>query len=302
MRRWFAGVSILSAAFAFVAASDAVAAGGKCLMPGGWSEITRSNPRFIVFGESHGTREAPAFVGDVACALSARRERLLIAIELPSTENEGLQAAWRLPHRKFAAAVVKAGWRGRTDGVASQAMLDLVVRLHALKAAGRSISVVAFSGPRDEAQRAKFRDLPGQGPHEAAQAENIRVAAEARPFDHVIVLVGNFHARKQPFVRGQVSFKPMAMELAAPGQVVSLNMATAGGTAWNCTLRPGVAMEAGKPMPGDAIECGNHPQRGIADLNRPSFMAMGSPSGASDSSYDGYFWLGRVIGSPPVGQ
>lgn len=161
----------------------------SCTMPAGWEEVAHSKPRFVVFGELHGTREAPAFVGRVACALAARGGTILVAVEHNAKQNAAFQHAWQQPHPKFAAALRKAGWAGRNDGVGSEAMLDMLVRLHALKASGRSIDMVAFNGPRDDAQAAKFRDLPGQGGHEAAQAENIRLAAGARAYDHVLVLV-----------------------------------------------------------------------------------------------------------------
>jgi hypothetical protein len=254
-----------------------------------------------VFGEVHGTRESPAFVGTIACALGRKGERLLVAIEHEATGDAALQAAWSLPHVRFAAALRRKGWAGRQDGVASEAMFAMLVRLHALKSRGERIDVVAFSGIRDQAQGARFKDLPGQGPHEAAQAENIRVAAEGRPYDHVLVLVGNLHARKRPVEGRGVVYEPMAMRLAPAAAITSLNMTYAAGTMWNCLMKPGSAFEPGKPPPPGAIDCASHATHGVVDLHRSPFIGLGALPGLDvDDAYDGFFWLGEVSGSPPA--
>src|SRR3546814_2334378 len=44
-----------------------------CAMPQGWPAIAERRPHYVIFGETHGTREAPAFVGRIACALASDR-------------------------------------------------------------------------------------------------------------------------------------------------------------------------------------------------------------------------------------
>ena len=272
-----------------------------CAVPTGWSAVARRRTRYIIFGESHGSKEAPAFVGATACGLARKGERLLVAIEHQAPENDALQAAWKLPESRFASALRLTGWKGRNDGVASEAMFELLTRLHALKSAGRRIDVVGFNGARDDIQRERFKALPGQGPHEAAQAENIRLAAEAKAYDHVLVLVGNLHARKQPVIRGGVSFEPMAMRLAPPNAVTSLVMTHGPGSTYSCRLKPGAVLDPGKPLPANSLDCSNHPTRGTLDLDKPPFMALGTMPGSDpDPAYDGFFWVGPVTGSPPA--
>ncbi|MEP9401570.1 hypothetical protein [Sphingomonas sp. VNH70] len=276
-------------------------AADSCAVPDGWAEVVRSNPRYVVFGEIHGTQQSPAFVGDLACGLATRGERVLVAVELGSPYNDAFQAAWRLPPVQFVAALLKQGWAGRSDGVGSVAMRDMLVRLHALKSAGRPIEIVAFNGARDAVQRAKFADQPGQGPHEAAQAENIRTTATAGRYDRVLVLVGNLHARKEPVERGGITFRPMAMQLAPAEQVLSLNMASAGGSTWSCQMRGDAKFEPGKPIASDAIECSGHPVRPDATIDRPPFVTLQPlPGRVRDPAYDGSFWLGPVTASPPA--
>lgn len=272
-----------------------------CSLPDGWADVVRRDPHYVVFGEMHGTQQSPAFVGNLACALAARGERVLVAVELESRSDAAFQAAWRLPPAQFPAALLKDGWAGRRDGVGSVAMRDMLVRLHALKSVGRPIALVAFNGARDATQQAKFADQAGQGPHEAAQAENIRNAAAVGRYDRVLVLVGNLHARKEPVERGAVTFRPMVMQLAPARDVVSLDMASAGGSTWTCELRAGAKFEPGKPISKDAIECSGHPVRRDATIDRSPFITLQPlPGRQRDPAYDGSFWLGPVSESPPA--
>lgn len=271
-------------------------------MPAGWATVAARRTRYVVFGETHGTRQSPEFVGTLACALAGRGERLLVGIEQQATNNAALQKAWQLPDSQFAATLRGIGWAGRLDGVASKAMFELLQRLHELKSRGRAIDVVAFNGFSDDAQRRRFSDLPAQGPHEAAQAENIRRAAASGRYDHVLVLVGNLHAGKRPVGDGPVRFEPMAMRLAPPTEITSLNMHGAGGSMWNCLLKPDVKPELGKPIPPEAVDCGNHKAGGSrVDLGGRAFVRLGAfPGEPADPSYDGFYWLGRETGSPPA--
>src|SRR3546814_3779562 len=111
-----------------------------------------------------------------------------------------------------------------------------------------AVDVAAFNGMRDDAQRARLAGLPGQGPHEAAQAENIRDAAAAGDYDRILILVGSFHARKSPVGEGADRFEPMAMRLARNGPTTSLRMRDAGGSLWNCIPKPGTHVRPGQPL------------------------------------------------------
>ncbi len=276
-------------------------AAGKCSLPEGWTEAVRSNPRYVVFGEVHGSQQSPAFVGNLACALAARGERVLVAVELSSIHDAALQAAWRQSPEEFSTTLSTKALAGQNDGVGSVAMRNMLVRRHALHRAGKPISFVAFNGAHDDAQRAKFADQPGQGPHEASQAENIRNAADAGRYDRVLVLIGNLHARKEEIARGGFTFRPMAMQLAPASQIVSLNMATAGGTAWSCQMRAGLKPEPGKPITSEMIACAAYPMRSDAPIKRLPFVTLQPlPGRQRDPAYDGSFWLGPVTASPPA--
>jgi hypothetical protein len=272
-----------------------------CREPDGWDAVAQRNPRYIVFGELHGTQQAPTFVGNLACALASKGERTLLALEKDATDDAALQAAWTLPSNQFDKALANIGWAGRQDGVASQAMFAMLVDMHDLKEKGLPIGVVAFNGARDAAQARRFADLAGQGPHEAAQAENIAQAAERGNYDRTLVLVGNFHAGKQRVNWDGMQFDPMAARLSAYGNTLTLNMHYAAGTSWACIRKTASVASGEKPSTEDAPTCGLHPMRGNADLNRSPFIAV-TPATEGDPTldYDGFFWVGAITGSPPL--
>ena len=271
-----------------------------CTLPPGWSKVVTARAHFVVFGEMHGSAEAPARFGDAACALAERRERVLVAVELDG--NAGLERAWSAPHARFAAmlAAEMPEWNTRNDGVTSRAMFDLLVRLHALKAAGRAIDVVAFNDTT-VLEDTRFKDLPGQGPHEAGQAENIRAADALRPHDRVLVLVGNYHARKRPIAPGGTTYEPMAMRLADPDRIVSLYLAQAGGQLWNCQLK-GPLPAAGKITP-SMIDCAAHSTKGdVAWHGVSRIVPMRGRAGPANpgGAFDATYLLGPVTASPPA--
>lgn len=281
------------------------AATSTCALPPGWDAVAARNTQYVIFGELHGTRQAPTFVGDVVCALAKQRKRVLLALEINSREDADLQAAWHQPRAKFAAtarATVRDWSQEFAGGPMTQATLEMLDRLHAAKAKGAAIDVVAFNGAKDADQAAKFSSLPGQGPHEAAQAENIRLAAERGRYDKVIVLVGNMHAMKKPVTRRGIEWRPMAMYLASPDQVTSLNMSYGAGTSFTCQLRDGVAFVPGKPPNADDIECR---ARLTPEFQGPMTggraIRIGDvPPIAAQGQFDGLFWVGPIEAVGPA--
>lgn len=254
-----------------------------CTAPEGWDEIIARDADFVVFGETHGTNEAPALIARLVCAEAMLGHRVLLAVEHGAYYNPGWQEAWALPHHDFSAALPDLGWRGRTDGVGSKAMLALVLDAHKLKDKGAAIDVVAFNGTHDDAQKARFAELPSQGPHEAAQAENIAEAAALKDYDRVIVLVGGLHAATAPLSIGGPLFEPMAMRLRGYGSVLSLEMQHSGGEAWNCQL-----------------DCKANRAEARMKTGRSTYIGLGELPGKRRASYDGIYWLGPISASPPA--
>jgi hypothetical protein len=273
----------------------------QCAAPEGWAAVTARDPDFVVFGETHGTNEAPAFVERLICAEAERGQRLLLAVEHSSWQNQAWQAAWELPHEAFQQALPELGWRNRDDGVASEAMLRLILAAHRHKERGALIDIVAFNGARDDDQRTRFADLPSQGPHEAAQAENIAEAAAQKDYDRVIVLVGNLHAEIAPLSIGGPEFEPMAVRLRRYGSLLSLGLQHGGGEAWNCLLVPETKLAPGEDVTDDIISCAASATGAEGASDRPPHIAVGEFADPRlERRFDGTFWVGPISASPPA--
>lgn len=302
MKALFAAIA-LALPTALAAQAPAPEAAAACSAPEGWSDVLARDPDFVVLGEIHGTAEAPAQIAQLVCAEAMRGQRILLAVEHSSWQNPAWQDAWALPHDDFRAALPDLGWRRRQDGVASEAMLALVLGAHGLKEGGAAIDIVAFNGARDDAQKARFADLPSQGPHEAAQAENIADAATRKEYDRVIVLVGNLHAEIMPLMVGNsaCAFAPMAMRLAGYGSVISLDMQHAGGTSWSCRTRPDVTLIPGEPVTDEMIRCAAYSHKPDAAHNHPPFIDVSQAAAeARGERYHGVLWVGAITASPPA--
>ena len=257
-----------------------------CELPAGWSQIQARKPRFVIFGETHGTRESPELVASIACALSKQGKRLLVAVELGAETDVQLQRLWARPSAGFRQAVISQlpCFAGRKDGVGSEAMLDLIEELHALARSGRKIDIVAFSGARDVDQAQRWSKLPWQAAHEAEQAENISEAADRKEYSRVLVLAGNAHAQKQLIDASEYKYEPMAMRLAKAGPIVSLIETYATGTMWNCVAKVCERREtSGSPV---------RPMTSVALWTSPQHDWL--------AGYDGYYWFPVVHASPPA--
>ena len=293
---------VLASALAFLSgpsasAEDPESAAIHCDLPAGWADVAELNASFVVFGELHGTNEGPSFVGSLACALGRQNKRVLVAIEHNAAENGALQSAWNSDdfEQRLRSLLFAEG----SDGRSSSAMFDLLVRLHRIKQGGAPLSIVAFNGFRDEQQADRFSDLTGQGPWEAAQADNIATASTSQTYDHVLVLVGNFHAMRTPVSRGGYDWDPMALHLSRYGKTVTLDMRYGDGTSWNCLLKPGVDRTKG-PVGSDDIDCGPHPTKGEPNLGSEPFIRLEQTDAPDEqSAFDGFFWVGAISASAP---
>ncbi len=267
----------------------------------GWAEIEKLKPKYVVFGELHGTRESPLLVAELATKLAAQGKRVLVGVEHEARFNTELQSAWIGSPTDFATRLKTLGWAGQQDGRASEAMFDMLTMLQKEKHAGSPLSIVAFNSFKDDAQKLRLETPGSQNGHEMAQAENISDAAKSAKYDHVLVLVGNIHAQTAELLLPNFSLQPMVMHLQKSGKVVSLNMVYSGGSAWNCLLKEGLEREPGKPITKDMIDCSAKPIRGPSISMGAPYLGLGQfGETTAAENYDGYFWLGTVTGSPPA--
>lgn len=229
----------------------------------------------LLFGEMHGSVQAPAFfLGAVCTALRDRTlPAVLVGLELPLDqqvpmarflESEG-SAADR------AALLGTAFWsRDDQDGRSSAAMFDLVDALRRLRRADPRLLLVVFDD--------RSGDATGQRERMMARAWD---SARTRHPDALsLALTGNLHAKRSAGFAGNADFRPMAMHVAEP--VASFAFRGNGGRIWAC-------MDEG---------CREYDQPPNAEArDRPDWrMRHVAPS----RHYDGLIDLGAYTASPPA--
>lgn len=225
--------------------------------------------RYVLFGEMHGTAEAPALFGDVVCLASGERP-VIVALEMPATEQAALDLfmASDGSSKDLAALLAGAFWSAKShDGRSSEAMLSLIGRLRELKAAGRPLKVLAFVPEYPSGFHQDYYELD--------MALALTVAGRASPDALVLVLVGNFHAGR----RTDFGIMPAALHLP-DAETVVLDLVVAGGEAWNC----------------QKDGCGPHRLGGDPETKRGVIMFDASRDG-----FDGSYGPGTsATASPPA--
>lgn len=241
----------------------------------------------VLVGEVHGTAEAPAFVGALACnaARKAGRLGLVLGVEMPHSDQPALDAFFALDSPAAARReLLSAGlftdvWQ---DGRDSRAVVSLLEDLRRWRRAGLAILPIAFDvSPGDGATGAA---------RETAMAERIAAAAERHPGATVLVYTGNLHSRTAKGVPWDPDLLPMGAQLKRRyPRLRSVDFASAGGSTWACIM----AAEGG------AQECAEHALSGRDRGDRPFVELWSEPD---ERGYDGIYYLGPISASPPAGH
>jgi len=193
----------------------------------------------VIVGEIHGTAQTGPMVFALICSAITSGRSVRLAVEMPPQAVEDV----------YGGPVTNPFWQSRyPDGRASIAMRQLLISLSDLRRSG-ALEVVGFMGETDSDESS-----------EPASAERIRTGIRAG--DAVVVLVGNYHARRATEQSGQDTLT------SALGDVVNINIANSlPGTVWAC-------------MP----ECGVHAIRGSTG-NLPLGINPVSPANGFDYYY-----------------
>jgi len=224
----------------------------------------------LLFGEMHGSVEAPKLISDLACSLSVSRE-LAVGLEIPSKDqalvdhylgSRGSQADLeKLTSSYF--------WQKGIDGRSSAAMLDLIEHIRELKEKGRPITMFFFDDqPETELER------------NVAIANGIRRFQATRPDTKIIALMGNVHAMQKDMTTNDGTLVPSG-RLLEDLHPVSILVTYPTGTIWAC-------------MP----TCGVHE---ISPRNPPT-GPIGFKQGASLGGYSHSYLLPSITASPPATQ
>lgn len=222
-----AGLALASAQA--TSARPSFSSAAECAEVDGLEPILRRGA-VLVFGEIHGNRESPAFVINVACEALALGLSVTVALELLDSERPGIQKYLSSSGSDADRAELTANGIWSTeyqDGRSSAAMADLLERLRGFRAADQRIEVELFD--RSGWSSGQERDR--------LMAEALSVILATTTSDVVVVLTGNIHSRVATGTPWDETYLPMAHLLAVPGNrnLVSLDVAHAGGTTWMCT-------------------------------------------------------------------
>ncbi|WP_409266661.1 hypothetical protein [Massilia sp. BHUDP2] len=231
---------------------------------------------FLVLGDVHGTREVPAFVAAYLCAGAKQQRSTTLAIELPSSAQDALDAFLASQGSPQDVERLLGGglWRSpRQDGRTSIDMLRLIQQVRTLRAEGADIRIAAIDTVAATPQRS------------AAMAERLRAELRLGTGRQLVALVGAPHAIRSKGKRFNPDYES-AIYLLADRRPLSLTVGTAGGTAWVCR---GATPDT----------CGAT----AWDINRVDPAPAGPFSLVPPSpQYDGVFYVGATSASPPAVQ
>jgi hypothetical protein len=229
--------------------------------------------RAIFVGEVHGTVEIPRFTGELVCHAVRQDKPVLLALELPAADNELIGAF--LESGDSGPLLQSPFWtRAEQDGRTSQAMLELLQRAVALRAAGKKVDVVGFDVERTLGTMPAERDR--------GMAEQLIRAMEAHPDSLVVALAGNVHGRRTLGVPWDPIYQPMAAYLQGEG-IVSLLARAQHGSAYNCQSDGCMA-------------------RTFGDTNAPPVAPAVRLLPELADGYDAQIEFGRFSASPPAAQ
>lgn len=228
-----------------------------------------------VFGEIHGTREAPEFFADVVCSAARGPQPVLVGLEMPSSETDALHAFLvgdnQLAGREYWTQPFQSG---RT----SEAMLTMLSELRRITRANPRVELFVFDIPRGQ---------PSEG-RDARMAEAILAAHAAHRDAVVLLFVGNLHARKTRGVPWDATLEPMAYHLVTRGlPLLSLNIRNPKGTAWICPSN-------------DASSCGSAAIGGEEPSPGTSPHVIRLSGTTSPEGYDGVYIVSSMTASPPA--
>ena len=226
--------------------------------------------KILLFGEMHGSLEAPKLISDLACSLSKSRD---IAVGLEIDSHDQARIDGYLKSRGTTADVEKLTgsyfWQKGKDGRSSAAMLHLIENIRELRIEGHSISVFAFDDqPGSELER------------NVAIANGIRRFYSTRPNVQIIALMGNVHAMQTEMTTSDGPLVPSGI-LLSDLNPVSILISYPAGTIWAC-------------MP----NCGVHSLTPRNPVTGPS----GFREGAALGGYSHSFLLSSITASPPAMQ
>lgn len=197
----------------------------------------------LLVGELHGSQEVPWQVGEWACRRLQAGRGVILALEVPASEQPALDAFLRSDGGADARARLLAGafWQraaDQQDGRSSGAMLALVERARVLAAATGQLRLLAMDAADPQADR------------DAAMAEAVRGARHAAAGYQVLALAGNLHMPTlATLALGDMTIdRPLGHRLRGEGAIALLVWPLMG-SFWACAPACGVQSVFAAPGP-----------------------------------------------------
>lgn len=257
---FFFGLFILTALSPATAASKPLV----CTTPKG---LPRS--QILIFGEIHGTNEAPAFVGEQACALARDGSKVIVALEIPKSQQPRIDKYLDSSGSSNDQSDLLSGkfWlRKDQDGRSSVAMFKLIERARTIRNSGGQISVLAIdhtiNNSRDEGMAASIRQA-------VASDKEVKVVA----------LVGNYHSGNHKGTPWDSNYQPAGYLLRDLSPAIIL-IGGKKGSAWICVEK-----------------CGPIEMAGRSSDNCPAGYLKGQ---SAMPGHDGTYLLEATTASPPA--
>jgi hypothetical protein len=250
---------------------------------GGFQPMLRPG-QMVLIGEQLGTREVPATVGDLACEAAQAGLGVTVGLAIPTKEQERIDAYLASKGSPADQDALLSGnfWRKlQQDGRGSRAVMDLIDRARALRAAGRSVSVVAFDTDTDHGSA-----------RDARMARAVLNSHSARPKDVFLVLAGNAHTRLVADADWNEDFVPMSKHLVEVVRDLKiLEVGYAQGRRWGCDLDANGEMECNVMgiTPGPRVEIRPETPVGIRMLPE-----------LDDEGFHGFLDVGALSASLPA--
>jgi hypothetical protein len=232
----------------------------------------------ILVGELHGTVESPAFVDALTCTALSNGYSVVVGLEIPDDETAGVQQFLASDGGAEATAQVLAGrfWSSEfADGRQSTAMFELLDALRRRVDDGAAVDVVLL-------------DASGVTDRDAAMADHLVDAFDARPDGVAITLTGNFHNRRTR----RDDYEPMGYLVArtlGDGAVRALDVSYTGGAAWTCSQDQ---------------TCGPRSFDGNADSSehQDGSFAVELFTRPTTDGFDGVYFVGELTPSAPASK
>lgn len=221
-----------------------------------------------IFGELHGTNEAPAFIGNMACRAAQFGLAVRVGLEIPASLQPKVNVFLASKGSRNDVELLTTGqfWLS-DDGRSSKAMLALFDKIRQLKQSDQDVDVYLFD--------VSAMNMADRDKRDKRMAENILSALTMSPQAVHFVLTGNLHARtnQKRYMGWQI--------IQRHKQTTSLNIGYRSGSAWICT----------------SDGCGES-KLGGNDRGDNQFVEI--LDRRNRNGYHGVFYVGDVTASPPV--